>query len=371
MAETAASRLTYHIVAYRGMLHGATCSVAGRVIKRPLQQGSRSTDSWWANLLSSYRRFDSEPFAGFGVQVSYRGRSVVATADAEGYYELEMEVPAVEASELWETAEVMCSDGGPVFLQPVLCIPGTAAFGVISDIDDTVLESNVTRWQTAAELTFLHNAHTRRPLEGVAQLYQAMQNGRDGAGPNPIFYVSASPWNLYDLLEDFFDLNGVPQGPILLRDLDLDRQSFSAASGSRSKLQNMHLLIERYPALKWLLMGDSGQVDAELYAETVRKYPGRILAVYIRDIDPILDSPHDSFVDGHIVSIAGTGVPMLRVKDSNAIAEHLRTLGLIPAARVEKVADDVQRDQAKPGLAQAALAGVHETLSDASRPAGR
>lgn len=370
MTETG-RKLAYHIATFRGMLHEGRCSLAGRVLKRPLQQGPRATDSWWDNLRSSYRRFDSEPFADFALQVSYRGSSADTITDAEGYYQLEMEVPAVAASELWETAEVSCRDGGPVFLQPVLCIPFSAAFAVISDIDDTVLESNVTRWQTAAELTFLHNARTRRPLEGVAQLYQAMQNGREGRGPNPIFYVSASPWNLYDLLEDFFDLNGVPQGPILLRDLDLDRRSFSASGGSSSKLENMHLLIERYPGLQWLLMGDSGQVDAELYADTVRKYPGRILAVYIRDIDPTLDSPHDSFVDGHIGRIEGTGVPMLRVKDSNAIAEHLRKLGLISETRVEKVADDVHSDQAKPGLAQAALVGVQETLTDAGRPAGR
>ena len=69
-----------------------------------------------------------------------------------------------------------------------------------------------------AKLTLLHNAHTRLPFEGVAGFYQALQRGRDGEAYNPVFYVSNSPWNLYDLLEDFLDVHGIPRGPLLLRD---------------------------------------------------------------------------------------------------------------------------------------------------------
>jgi phosphatidate phosphatase APP1 len=160
---------------------------------------------------------------------------------------------------------------------------GGRALRLISDIDDTVLQSNVSHWQAAIQTTFLRNARTRKPLEGVAKLYQAFQKGRDGSGPNPIFYVSASPWNVYDLLVDFMTLNDIPDGPIQLRDVDFDRASLLHNAGPRSKLGKIHDIIGRYPGLNWVLVGDSGQIDAELYAQTVEKFPGRILAVYIRD----------------------------------------------------------------------------------------
>ena len=358
----------YHIDAYRGMLDDAGCSVSGRVLRRPLTGGPRENDDWWDNLLNSYRRFDSEHMAGVSLDVSFRGQTATTVSDAEGYYEVQIPLPKSPCHDLWETAEVSRSEGGPVFLQPILCVPDKAAFGLISDIDDTVLESNITGWQTAVQLAFLSNAQTRKPLEGVAKLYQAFQRGHDGAGPNPIFYVSASPWNLYDLLQDFFDLNGIPPGPIQLRDLDFSYASVKHNAGPHSKLAKIHGLIERYPAMRWVLVGDSSQIDAELYAGTVRKFPGRIIAVYIRDVDPASDSVHDKFVDARIQDIADSGVPMLRVTDSNAIADHARKLGLIDPEEIAVVAKDVQRDQDRPDVKHA-VKEIVEAAADKAKGA--
>lgn len=340
-----------NIIAYRGTLDRGGCTLTGRVLGRPLLGDPGETDTWWDNLLNAYRRFDSERVPGVRVVASFRGHAGEGISDEDGYYNIRLPFEQPPGTILWDTAQVTRDGEEPVFLQPVLCVPRTARYGVISDLDDTVIQSNITDWQTAAKLTFLHNARTRKPLEGVAKLYQALQHGLDGKGPNPIFYISASPWNLYDLLEDFMDVNGVPQGPILLRDVDFERAAFSMHAGTRGKLEHMHGIIERYPDLQWILIGDSGQIDAELYAETVRKYPGRILAVYIRDIDPATDSHYDKFVDSHIERIAGSGVPMLRVTDSNAIAAHARSLGLIEPEEIPEVAKEVQLDQVRPETA--------------------
>jgi phosphatidate phosphatase APP1 len=347
-----------HIDAYRGMVDArGGCTLSGRVLARPLAGDPGAKDDWWDNLLNAYRRYDAEHVAGASVDVTFRGHTVTAVSDAEGYYEAVMPVDTSATGQLWETAEVRRSEGGPVFLQEVLCVPPAAAFGLISDIDDTVLVGNGSHWQTAVQMTLLRNARTRKPLEGVGELYKAFQQGRDGtgsngAGPNPVFYVSAGPWNVYDMLVDFMALNGLPPGPIALRDVDLAASSLLHHAGPRGKLAKVHEIIARYPALKWVLVGDSAQLDAELYAETVEKFPGRILAVYIRDVDPEATSARDTFVDGHIARIAGTSVPMLRVANSNAIAEHARSLGLIAPEKVATVATDVQRDQAAPAAVQ-------------------
>ncbi len=346
--------LPYHIDAYRGMVDGSgRCRLAGRVLARPVGGGPRGNDNWWDNLLNSYRRFDSERMPGVRVDVSFQGQTATATTDANGYYQTDFTLDKTPGGALWHEAQVRRSEGGPAFPQAVLCVPETARFGLISDIDDTVLESNITHWQTAIQTTFLRNARTRKPLEGVGELYQSFQKGTDDAEGNPIFYVSASPWNLYDLLVDFMALNAIPDGPILLREISFNPASLVHNAGPNSKLAKVHDIIDRYPALQWVLVGDSGQIDAELYAKTVEKYPGRILAVYIRDIDLATDTARDLFVQSHIERVAGSKVPMLLVANGNAIAEHARTLGLIAPAAVKDVAKDVAKDQALPDVKQA------------------
>ena len=355
----------WHIDTYRGMVDGdGHCRLSGRVLARPLAFGPGLNDDWLTNLRNAFQRFDSESMPNVSVDVTFRDHTVTVVTDAEGYYEAEFALGASKCNELWQWAEVRRSDGGKVFLQQVQCVPEKAKFGLISDIDDTVLQSNISNWKGAIQTTFLRNARTRKPLEGVAKLYQAFQRGRDGFGPNPIFYVSASPWNVYDLLVDFMTLNEIPDGPIQLRDIDLDAASLLHHAGPRSKLGKIHDIISRYPGLSWVLVGDSGQIDAELYAQTVEKFPGRILAVYIRDIDPTTDSPKDKFVDTYIERIAGSKVPMLRVSDSNAIAEHARKLGLIEPEEIAKVEKEVAKDQARPDAAQAAQQTTAKVAAD-------
>jgi phosphatidate phosphatase APP1 len=215
-------------------------------------------------------------------------------------------------------------------------------------------------------------SRTRKPLEGVAALYQALQRGASGeqqnparagsraGAQNPIFYVSSSPWNLVDLLEDFLDLNAIPPGPLLLQDLGLDEGKFISPRGHRHKLERTLELIATYPHLKFVLCGDTGQQDPQLYAEAVLKHPDRIAAVYIRDVDPDLDSPYDALADERLAAAKDTGVPMLRVRDSLAIAEHAHSLGLLAEADIDRIDREVKRDRERPSQTEAAVAGAIE-----------
>ena len=112
----------------------------------------------------------------------------------------------------------------------VLVPPASARFGVISDIDDTVLWTNVRNKLKMVLTIALLNERTRVPFQGVAAFYRALQQGAGGNENNPIFYVSGSAWNLYDLLVEFFQIHGIPLGPILLLSGSLD------AAGLRSVL---------------------------------------------------------------------------------------------------------------------------------------
>lgn len=362
--------LPRHIAAYRGHGDARGIELLGRVLAETPQGGPQDDDDWWDNLLATYRRFESDEVPGVEVQLRFGNAKAAVTTGPEGYYTATIEPAAPLRDDcLWENAIASLGDGTLATPQPVLQVPPDARIGVISDIDDTILQSSITDWKTAAQLTFLHNARTRKPLQGVSKLYQALQAGPGGgARKAPIFYVSSSPWNLYDLLEDFMDLNAIPCGPIFLRDLGLDEKKFIKSAGHGHKLERAAGLIERYPHLRWVLLGDSGQADAELYAEAARTFGDRIAAIYIRDVDPLLDSPLDKSVDGHIERVAGTPVPMLRARDSLAMAEHAAGLGLLDPARLADIAAEVERDAERPGLGEAA---TEEAVESAVEDTGK
>lgn len=343
-----------HIATYRGYDDGQTVELTGRVLAEKPMGGPGERDDWWDNLLNTYRRFESDEVPGVALTVRFRDAAVETVSDHEGYYRVLLQTSATPSASLWDNASVSLADGTLLTAQPVLQVSPQARFGIISDIDDTVLHSSITDWKTAAQLTFLHNARTRKPLPGVAALYTALQAGTAANACNPLFYVSSSPWNLYDLLDDFLELNAIPEGPIFLRDLGTDQGKFFKSTGHGHKLERARELIERMPHLRWVLLGDSGQADAELYAEAAREFGDRIAAVYIRDVDPDSDSPRDAGVDSHIEAIAGTGVPMMRVLNSMAVAEHAASLGLIDGAALPLIAREVELDYGRPTLGEAA-----------------
>jgi len=340
-----------HLAAYRGYADARGVELIGRVLAEAPQGGPLEDAGWWDNLLDTYRRFESDEVPDVPLLLRYRGGKVSVRSDHEGYWHAAFDAPGAMSDLLWDNAMASLEDGSLMTAQPVLQVGPQARFGMISDIDDTVLQSGITDWKVAAQLTFLHNARTRKPLKGVAALYRALQGSH-----NPIFYVSSSPWNLHDLLEDFMELNGIPFGPIHLRDIGTDTGKFIKTAGHGHKLERAIHLIERFPQLRWVLLGDSGQADAELYAEAARTFKERIAAIYIRDVDPDADSPLDLGVDGYIQRVSGTGVPMLRVSDSAAIARHAASLGLIDAATIPAIDAEVARDQARPTLGEAAIA---------------
>jgi phosphatidate phosphatase APP1 len=216
-------------------------------------------------------------------------------------------------------------------------------FGVISDIDDTVMKTHATSWWRMARLTFLNNARTRKPFEGVAALYRALHAGADGSHFNPFFYVSSSPWNLYDLIEDFLDLNGIPLGPILLRDLEVSRRQLSHTRHDH-KLDKINTILSVIPETKFLLIGDSGQQDPYLYREAIRRYPDRVLAIYIRDVA----EKNRTAVEKLAREAEADGVEMILAADSYVAAHHAADRGYIRREALDAILAERQQDRYAP-----------------------
>ncbi len=335
-----------HIAAYRGFSDSSGAELMGRVLASPPPGVPDTHGNRWRNLREQWARFVSEGISGVSLEISCNGLTQRTVTDAEGYYRVRVPMAPPDHRSLWRRAEVRIPGSELSACHEILAVSEEASFGIISDIDDTVLDSQIVDWKSTAKLTFLHNVRTRKPLPGVAQLYLSLQKGHADVPVNPLFYVSSSPWNLYDLLETFLVLNGIPPGPMLLRHFAFGPEFFRGSGGHAQKLENVRTLFSRYPDMKWVLVGDSGQADAQIYAQATREFPDRVLAIYIRDVDPETHSVFDHGVDKIMSTVSGT--PMLRVRDSDAIAEHARSIGLLPALQVAIVEAEVTRDEASP-----------------------
>ena len=273
------------IVTYRGFGTAERAVLRGRVLEASALERSLPADSAFRSFRRMLRRFFSQEVPDASVRAELGHGSVRSTTDDEGYFDMPVELPAVDAPGDWQTAEVEVVEAPVRGLVPVramaeLLIPGKAAeLGIISDIDDTVLQTHVTQKLRMIWVTLSGSAFTRMPFEGTSELYHALAAGQSGHANNPVFYVSKSPWNLYDFLVDFLDHHGLPRGPLLLRDMGL-REAPPVDHKSAAVCE----LLDTYPTLPFVLLGDSGERDPEIYLETAARYPGRIRAIYIRDL---------------------------------------------------------------------------------------
>jgi phosphatidate phosphatase APP1 len=314
---------------FRGYGTPTRLLVRGRVLRSTGLTRSRLGDSVLDNLRNMFRRFESDEVPG--AQVAARaavGGEARARTDQEGYFEVVLDLPRPLADpRVWEPVELeLLEPASPAETRATgqVLVPRDPQYAVISDLDDTVLHSRATSLWQMARLTLLHNAHTRLPFEGVAGFYQALQRGRDGEALNPVFYVSNSPWNLYDLLEDFLDVHGIPRGPLLLRDWSLR----TLKAGETHKLEAIQAVMDTYPGLQVVLVGDCGERDPEIYRQVVLGHPGRVLAVYVRDVAP---ERHQA-VRAIAAELAGHGVDLVFSPDTEAARRHALDRGLIVAA---------------------------------------
>lgn len=204
----------------------------------------------------------------------------------------------------------------------VLVVNHQPPFGVISDIDDTVLISHATQLFRKLRLILTKNAKTRLPFPGVKDFYCALAGNES---INPIFYVSSSEWNLYDFLVDFFETRDLPKGPFLLQRFKSGLKELIKSGGGTHthKQEKIEALMNFYPDLSFVLIGDSGQRDPEIYASISEKYSGRIQAIYIRAIGD------KSLANETAQKINSADVPIQMVAHTDEAYRHAESLGLI------------------------------------------
>lgn len=176
---------------------------------------------------------------------------------------------------------------GREFTGQLACLP-PGGLSVISDIDDTVKISEVHDKRALLANTFLR---PYRPVEGMAAFYSRLEREHEAR----FHYLSASPWQLYPALSEFLDAEGFPAGTFHLKHFRLKDESFFSlfADPFDYKIGLIEDLIARMPGRDLILIGDSGEQDPEVYGEIARRYPDRVRAILIRDVDAPGAEPRD------------------------------------------------------------------------------
>lgn len=340
----------FEIVSYPGYGDGRQAHVYGRVAEKRTAGVSTDADSILRNLLNTYRRADSDPLPFAEVSVKWGGRKTDLTGDDEGFFSGSVEA-GMSAGESGEWLEYDVELTSPVTRETdtikgvgeTLVPAATARFGVISDIDDTVIQSRVSNFLLAARSVILGNARTRLPFPGVAAFYEALRNGSNGKEKNPIFYVSSSPWNIHDVISEFMDLQKVPRGPLILRDWDIRLGALASTRHFEHKGVAIRNIMNCYPATPFILIGDTSQHDPEIYRQIVEDFPNRVLAIYIRDV--VRSAERSASVKRLADEVLAAGSALVVSEDTLGAATHAASQGWIdaealPAVREEKKADE-------------------------------
>lgn len=290
--------------------------VLGRVVYQRPKDGVVDP----AKRVRGWRSFTSVHVADARVTVVAGGERRRIRADRGGVVDARIDI-ALEPG--WQSIEFELDGApGPVSAS-VFVVDERGGFGLLSDVDDTVMVTALPRPLLAAWNTFVLDEHARRPVPGMAVLYERLTTAHPGC---PVVYLSTGAWNVAPTLSRFLHRHLYPRGPLLLTDWGPTHDRWFR-SGVDHKASNLRRLAAEFPHLKWLLVGDDGQHDEALYGAFAREHPERVAAVAIRRLTPgeaVLAGGRSKTGDH-----AADRIPWVYAADGAGLSAQLRGLGLL------------------------------------------
>jgi len=276
--------------------------VRGRVLDGKPVADLPADSSPWSNFRNMVKRFVTHEVPGIEIEIA--GTRTVS--DEEGYFSVHLPRTGIPTPSL--DARFVAFEG----VTPISIVETdpAARFGIISDIDDTLIRTDAwSLWRNIFN-TMTGNVASRQVFPDSKALVESLHGG-----VNPVFYVSSSPWNLHAFLVRLFERNGLVPGPMFLRDLGISERKFIKSGHGVHKGRMIDKILAANPGLPFVLIGDTGQHDPEIYHEAIERHPGRFSAAYFRiprqgtgtDGSPWIDRIRGLGIDTHAADAFGTG----------------------------------------------------------------
>ena len=309
-----------YITTFPGYGSSEWVRVLGRVlISKPGKQPKKKTPDAYANV-RGWRSFRAVPVGLVEVEIEIAGEKHRVTADRGGV--IDAIVPAKLAPG-WQSFTIKVEDNEPE-LSRVFIISDDVRFGIICDVDDTVMVTSLPRPFVAAWNSFILAESARQAVPGMAVLLQ--QAVRSQAG-TPMIYLSTGAWNVGRTLMRFFARHVFPPGALLLTDWGPTHDRWFR-SGREHKETNLNLLASQFPNIRWLLVGDDGQHDDEIYTNFSAEHPDNVAAVAIREM-----SPGQAFFAGGRTAVndhAAAAIPWVSAPNGAELLERLKAADVLP-----------------------------------------
>lgn len=283
----AKKELTPRLLAFKGYVTEQSLIINGRLIEENNVRAATKEDSVWRNISNISRRFWVKGIEGAIGFLKVLGRKIEFKTDSKGFFEIRYDFkdPAF-LNQKWYEYYIDFPELDLQYYQKqgVIYPFIDADFCVVSDIDDTILESDVKNKFKLIVKAVINNAFSKKMISGTSRFYNRLSKGKNGKD-NPIFYVSRSPAEMYDILEDFFELNNFPKGPVLLRNLNKDAEYKKLPKVKGQKYQIIKKIFDDIPFMPFILIGDSTEMDAMIYLQIAEDYPESVKYIFIRLVD--------------------------------------------------------------------------------------
>lgn len=314
---------------YRGYANEQELIVMGHVFKPTRKQDYDFQKKRFKNAKSVIKMFRIRTQANAEVFLKYRDTQIRTKTLRDGYFKFCVPLNQDE-NYGWNDYEVSIVYKNKTIVEQGKYIrPHKGEIGIISDIDDTFLISESLNPFKKLYLLLFKNVHSRKVFEDVVPHYQALHlSGRDNEHEtNAFFYVSSSEWNLYGFIVKFTEIHKLPEAVLLLKDIKtkLSNFIFSGRGSHNHKFEKIKHILEFYPNLKYVLLGDDSQEDPFLYEAISKIFPLTVKAVYIRQTGNVPLKKVQKAMD----NLKDLGVEVCYFTSSSEAIDHSKSIGLI------------------------------------------
>ena len=312
---------------YPGYANEQEIIVFGHLFKKHFAGDKLFDSGRFKNARAVIKLFMMKILANTEVQFNFRDTSVCTTTLDDGYFRFC--IPYSDKLDCgWHKFTVSVNDREEnntvegEFIKPY---PGE--FGMISDIDDTFLVSHSNNIFKKSYVMLSRNVEKRKVFDGVVEHYRQLNKaGRsEKSESNAFFYVSSSEWNLFSLIDQFTRLHNFPKAVFKLQKIksgwfDL---LFSGGGNHEHKFHKIKHIMEFYPQLKFVLLGDDSQRDPYIFEQVTKLFPQKIFAIYIRQTKSSKKEKVVELMD-NMAAMAAT----CYFNDSSEAMEHSKKIGL-------------------------------------------
>ncbi|MFS4418243.1 App1 family protein [Maribacter sp. 2307ULW6-5] len=311
---------------YRGYANTAQIVVSGHIFKDKAPSDFPLNAKKLKFALNMIKLFRVKTLAHAEVSLRFRNQTFTTRSMKDGFFQFIIPY-TVSIEPGWHSYQIRAQYHKVVqraqgeFIKPY---PGE--FGFISDIDDTFLVSHSDTFFKKIYLLLTRNINKRKVFGDVVTHYQFLSTmGKKSATQtNAFFYVSSSEWNLYPFITHFTHKHGLPKAVLKLKDIKRGLADFLFTGGGSHdhKFHKIKHLLEFYPELRFVLLGDDSQKDPDIYLKICQMFPENVLAVYIRQTT----SNKKTKVQAKLNKLSDLGLATCYFRDSASALSHTKDL---------------------------------------------